>query len=437
MCARAIVRISGAGTREVLLRVLCGGVPGCAGAWSVRLRLGAAEMACLLVLWAGPRSYTGEDAAELIVAGSEVVVRRVVEALLGAGLEGVRLAGPGEFTARAFAAGKLTLEEAEGVAAAIAASTIDELDAARDLMEGHAGASYHALADELATLAALVEAGIDFTDQEDVVAISAGALANRLERISAEIDARLGGAAEHRGGRALVALVGAPNAGKSTLFNAMLGRARSVASDVAGTTRDVVVEACDLGLCTVDLCDSAGLEERGDRGAGAIDGSARERALALARRAHVVVWCDPDGRFEDASLRDAVGDRAILVRTRADQWLGNGDRDADVLAVCALDGWHVRTLRERIARHAMGMGRSRATTVGRVVVQRHREVLTRARESVRRAHALIDPRARALAQAELVASHLHAALDEIGELTGRIERDEVIGRVFARFCVGK
>ena len=449
VCARAVVRISGPATREVLSRVLSGWVAEDAGASVARLTLGAYELACLVVAWRGPRSYTGEDAAELIVPGSECVVRRVVEALLGAGVEGVRLAGAGEFTARAFAAGKLTLEEAEGVAAAIAAGTREELAAARELMDGHAGAAYHELAEELATLAALVEAGIDFTDQEDVVAIAPRDLARRLERAATEIAERLGGSTEHRDGRALVALVGAPNAGKSTLFNAMLGRRRSVESDIAGTTRDVVIEACDLGACTVDLADCAGLDESdasgedgSTRGAGIIDAAARERALAVARRAQVVLWCDPSGRYDDSTLSDAVGNRAIRVRTRADQWLARHTQGelgelGEVHAVCALDGWGFGVLKERIAREAMGMGGARPASVGRAVVQRHRDVLARVRDAIARASAHIDPAARSLAQGELVASHLHAAIDAIGELTGRIERDEVIGRVFAKFCVGK
>lgn len=435
--ARAIVRISGNLTRDLLARVLATPLPQCPGASIARIRLNPSELPCLLVLWHAPRSYTGEDAAELIIPGGEPLVRRVLAAFLS--LEGVQLAGPGEFSARAHAAGKLTLEEAEGVAAAIAAGTREELASARDLMDGHAGAAYHALADELATLAALVEAAIDFTDQEDVVAIPPAALAHRLDQADAALASRLGGSTEHRAARPLVALVGPPNAGKSTLFNALLGRTRSVASPTAGTTRDVVIEPLDLGPCTIDLADSAGLDDPANQpdasASTLIDAAARGRALDLARRAHIVVWCDPTGRFDDPSLRDAAARRAILVRTRADQWLPRDlstQPDNDVLAVCALDGWHLSLLKDRLARQALGTGNSSAR-----VIHRHRDVLLRVRAAIALARAQVDPAARTLAQSELVASHLHAALDAVGELTGRIERDEVIGRVFARFCVGK
>jgi tRNA modification GTPase len=438
--ARAIIRISGSLTRDLLARVLATPLPQCPSASIARIRLNPSELPCLLVFWHAPRSYTGEDAAELIIPGSEPLVRRVLTAFLT--LDGVQLAGPGEFSARAHAASKLTLEEAEGVAAAIAAGTGEELAAARDLMDGHAGAAYHALADELATLAALVEAAIDFTDQEDVVAIPPADLVHRLDQADAALASRLGGSTEHRAARPLVALVGPPNAGKSTLFNALLGRTRSVASPTAGTTRDVVIEPLDLGPCTIDLADSAGLEDPANqpdaRASTLIDAAARDRALDLARRAHIVVWCDPTGRFDDPSLRDAAARRAILVRTRADQWL---PRDlspqpqhvrTDILAVCALDGWHLSLLKDRLARQALGTGNSSA-----LVIYRHRDVLLRVRAAIALARKQVDPAARTLAQSELVASHLHAALDAVGELTGRIERDEVIGRVFAQFCVGK
>lgn len=435
IAARAVIRISGGLTRGLLARVLATPLPHRPGATIARLKLAHHELPCLLVLWHAPRSYTGQDSAELILPASEPLVRRVLDAFLSLNVEGVRLAGPGEFTARAFAAGKLSLEEAEGVAAAIAAGTREELAAARDLMDGHAGAAYHALADELANLAALVEAGIDFTDQEDVVAIAPTLLAQRLDRAAADLIARLGSSTEHRAGRPLVAIVGSPNAGKSTLFNALLARTRTIASDIAGTTRDVVIEPLDLGACTIDLADTAGLDAHAT---GAIDAAARDRALAVARSAQLVLWCDPAARFDDPRLRLAAESRAILVRTRADQCLAHdlahdlSQQRQDVLSVCALDGWGLSLLKDRIAREVVGVGNS-----GSVVVQRHRDVLTRVGESIARARAAVDPAARSLAQAELIASHLHAAIDAVGELTGRIERDEVIGRVFARFCVGK
>lgn len=440
--ARAIIRISGPETNTILAHVLLGDPPLGPGAHPARIRLGSVAigsvtLACLLVRWRGPRSFTGQDAAELLVPASEAVARRVMDVLIS---HGARLAGPGEFSARAHAAGKMTLEEAEGVAAIIAAGTREELDAARELMEGQTGAAYMALADEVATLAALVEAGIDFTDQEDVVAIAPVALAQRVRALIAQIVSRVGGASERRGGRALVALVGAPNAGKSTLFNTLLGRRRSVESDIAGTTRDVVVEACDLGACTVDLADCAGLSANAPGlsmdALGHIDAAAQARAIAAIRSAQVVVYCDPSGRFADPRIRDFASARLVRVRTRADQWLESGAdlglEPNDDLRVCALDGWHINALKDRIAREA-----TQAGVVGRVVVQRHAEVLGRAMDHLGCALASIDGDARALSRSELTASHLHAALDALGELTGRVERDEVIGRVFARFCVGK
>lgn len=532
------MRVSGPGTIDVLRRV---GAEidhtTAAGAMRMRLRLDGARtneasaneanklekskleksvaaLACLLVLWREPRSYTGEDSAELLVPGNPLLIRRVLDALLvdEDGLR-VRLAGPGEFSTRAFAAGKLTLEQAEGVAATIAARNQDELDAARELISGRTSERYHELAESIATLAALVEAGIDFTDQEDVVPIAPGELARLLDEATAELARELGSLAgrEARTLRPLAVLVGVPNAGKSTLMNALLGRRRSVVSDLAGTTRDAVIEPLEVvsdsgGRITIDLADVAGIEglhgspdsSHGMNGGASgctfgeernsaiqqtidldtyidldldldididIDEQSRARAIETARRADILIWCDPTGRFEAAWLEpvlkaaDNVNARngglpvVVRVRTRADQWIqeagarvDSGDVGDDVLAVCAIDGWNVRALAQKLAgvltrdsREKVEVGeyaRSRPLPVA-LVSHRHAEALTRVHAALARARQATDAHKRSLATPEVVASHLRDALNAMGELTGRIDPDDVIGRVFSRFCVGK
>lgn len=421
---RAMVRVSGARAFEVL-RELGVGAPRVRGVACAVVRLGALEVPVLVVSLPGPRSYTGEDSVEVQLPGNPYLVERFVHALTA--IEGVRLATPGEFTARAYLAGRLTLSEAEGVAATIAATTREQLDAAAELMEGRTGERYREWVEELATLLALVEAGIDFTDQEDVVAISAPELHARLGALAAELERHLGGAGEQVGALARVALVGRPNAGKSTLFNALLGRKRAVTSAVAGTTRDVLVEELDLsrevvGAGSVLLMDLAGLEERG----GSIDQEAARRALESA---DLLVWCDPTGRFEASPL---ALPRKPVVRVRT---FGDRTRPAGAcedLAVCGLDGWNLAVLRRAIA--------DRATTAGAAsiaaLLPRHRRAIGSALLRVREAVGMCADCER-LDAPEVMALTLRLALDDVGELTGQVSPDEVLGRVFAAFCVGK
>ncbi|MCC6322006.1 MAG: 50S ribosome-binding GTPase [Phycisphaerales bacterium] len=410
-----------------------------------RLGSGGGLLPCWAMRGLGPRTYTGEDALELLVPGNPLVLERVLGRLCGLRGGGVREATPGEFSARAYLNGKLTIEQAEGVAAAIAAQNERQLGSASALLLGQTGARYRAWAEDLATLLALVEAGIDFTDQEDVVPIPPRDLASRLGALRGTIGEVLGGAhgVERASRSPRVVLAGRPNAGKSTLFNALLGRRRAVESPVAGTTRDVLEEPLDLsrdvaGGPMVMLVDVAGLDRALAVGGGAIDAAAQAAAAEAIGRAEVVVLCDPTGRFDLAvpARPFAGGERTVIrVRTKADQPLvgSGGGTDAD-LHVCALDGWRMPALKRAIADAVWGVEQSDA---GGWVLPRHRRALAVAAGRIAAAGALIDPAARALANPETVADELRAALDALGEVTGAISPDDVIGRVFATFCVGK
>lgn len=392
-----------------------------------RWRLQGCSLPCLVASYPGPRSYTGEDVVEILLAGNPTLVERVIASAIGA-MEGVRPAGPGEFTARAYLNDRLTLAQAEGVASLIAAQNADELVEARRLLSGERGELYRAFADEAMTLLALVEAGIDFTDQEDVVAITGTDLRRRAAELAARIENLLGnaGGGEARSELPRVALAGVPNAGKSTLFNALLGRRRAVVSDEAGTTRDVLEEPLDLsrdiaGGGEVMLCDTPGV---GDGVRGAADASSQEASRGFVSGAGVVVWCDPTGRFEAPELKSKAG--VIRVRTKAD--LPRVRMQANALEVSALDGFHVPSLRRAIADAAWGAR-------GSGVLPRHRRALRAARDELRDLDAEMD--GERIAAPELTAGRLRLVLDCLGELTGKMTPDDVIGRVFATFCVGK
>lgn len=434
--ARAVVRLSGPAA-FVVVNENCGAAGRGRGVRAARWRMGAGiEVPCLIASFPGPRSYTGEDVVEIALVGNPTLVERLIAGAMASmgGKSGVRMAGPGEFTARAYLNERLTLAQAEGVASLIAAQNAGELVEAKKLLSGERGEMYREFADEAMTMLALVEAGIDFTDQEDVVAISAAELKRRAAALALRIENVLGSAAggEARSELPRVALAGVPNAGKSTLFNAMLGRRRAVVSDEAGTTRDVLEERLDLsrdisGGGEVMLCDTPGVAEAS---AGKIDAQAQAMSRGFLAAADVVVWCDPTGRFE-GGMETAPGGRVIRVRTKAD--LPHGRTGDGAIEVSALDGFHLPSLRRAIADAAWASAGLEAGGV----LPRHRRALRAAAMEFRAIEAEVDGGGRSISEPELAAGRLRGALDCLGELTGRVTPDDVIGRVFATFCVGK
>lgn len=430
--ARALIRLSGPCVRTIIESIIHD-APQERFIDVGRIDLGHGLILPVLVCrFVGPASYTGEHVAEIQLPGNPYLVQRVIDWLLAR--PDVSLAGPGEFTARAFLNEKLSLVEAEGVAATIAARTDEERAAAARLLDGSTGRLYSAWADELTGLLALVEAGIDFTDQEDVIAIAPAQLEMRLGELANAIDNHLGpeSGREQKPVSPHIALAGAPNAGKSTLFNTLLGRPRAVVSDQAGTTRDVLAEELALsadapGAGSVTLQDLAGLDQSPGT---SLDIAAQEAARQALAAADVVIHCDPSGVFAPLDEVDH-GQSIIRVRTKAD--LVVDATHVEDLAVCALDGWHMPALRRAIADAAWG---SRSATES-IVLPRHCRTLQHAQELLVKARSLLDPHARAIDDAELVADCLRSSLDQLGELAGNVSPDDVIGRIFATFCVGK
>lgn len=433
---RAMIRISGPDVRHCVRELLSTDL-GVRGVYIVRCKIAGERTLPMMLLWyPNPASYTGEDTAELVLPGSPVLVGRVLDTLLA--FEGISLAQPGEFSARAYLNNRLTLQQAEGIALRIAAEHDDALKAAGALLDGSYGQHCSQWAQEIATLLALVEAGVDFSDQEDVIPIAPRDLDARLSMIHQSLLAQIGTETGDRVRSDLprVVFVGKPNAGKSSLFNAILGMHRATVSDQAGTTRDAIVEAVDLskdvaGTGEIELVDLAGLVGYGESAIDGIDACAQERAREIVKEAAVILWCDPGGRFDESSISLPQGTPVVRVRTKSD--LPQAHQSHDGLAVCALDGTALGSLRRAIAdavSHRTGSG------VG-VFVPRHRRALFDSINGIETAIAKLDANKRIIEEPELVALGLRSALDALGELIGDISPDDVLGRVFATFCVGK
>ncbi|MFO0961422.1 MAG: GTPase [Phycisphaerales bacterium] len=465
---RGIVRLSGAACGEVVGRCVemvgAGADAGAGqragasagpriarGVHRVRLRAPLPPIPAILLSMPGPASATGEDCAELHLPGNPHLLERVVEALVGggAGMDGggagarddrARRAEPGEFSARAVLHGRIGLDDAERIAAAIGAATDAQLAAAQALRAGAGARALAGQAQELAQLLALVEAGIDFTDQEDVVAIAPAALLGRARAVAAALRAAVARDAAGEAARTAprVVLAGPPNAGKSALFNALLGRARTVESPERGTTRDAVVEALALDppAGEVLLVDAPGLEEA----VAAIDHAMQAQARAAIETADLVLWCSP----ENMPGMPGIFSAALGVRTKVDLATGAGDADGAPTAAIrtsARTGEGLAQLRVAIARaldpHGAGAA-PRAADEARLGTL-HRALVEESAAAVEEAAALVAPHAgaRALRDPELVAAALRVALDRLGAVAGEIPPDEVLGRLFARFCIGK
>jgi tRNA modification GTPase len=421
----AVIRISGPAAGAAL-RVLCGPLPAPRHASVRKLKHpGSGELLDRgLVLWLpAPASFTGEDMAELHIHSGRAVIGGVIGALQS--LPSMRLAEPGEFARRAFENGKLDLTEVEGLADLIAAETEAQARQALSQAEGGARALYESWRDELVKAQALAEAGLDFADEADVAAAAAvqadAIVAKLLASISRHLQDRRG--ERLRDGYRIV-IAGAPNAGKSSLLNALARRDVAIVSEEAGTTRDVIEVHLDLGGLPVIVTDTAGLREA----EGAVEAEGIKRALARAGEADLVLWVvDATAPQWDApDTRIAAKTGKVSVLNKVD--LVKSPQIADGLAVSAKTGEGVAALVELLAdrvRDSLAVGEPAIVTRAR-----HRAELEAACLALERFRG-------ERGGPELKAEELRLAARHLGRLTGRIDVEEVLGAIFAEFCIGK
>ena len=381
---------------------------------------------CMVVWLPGPASYTGEDVVELHVHGGRAVVGDVCLAL--GKLDGVRVADPGEFSRRAFEAGKLDLIEVEGLAALVAAETSAQRRLALRELDGVTGDQYRAWSAGLTEVLAHFEGAIDFVEEElpaDLIDRSSV----KMLRIEKEISQHLAAAeaSERVRDGVTIALVGPPNVGKSALMNRIAGRDVAIVCAKAGTTRDVLECRLDLGGFPATLMDLAGLREADDP----VEAEGVRRAWVRAETADVRLWVqDAASGAGHAELPIPLGDNDFLVRNKADLQVAqevSKDMGRDCWAVSAKTGAGIGALLEALERV---VGRLCAPAGGGVVTrERHRRAAMRARDSLRRAHAA--------PQMDMAAEDVRLALRALGEVTGAVRLDEVLDRIFADFCIGK
>jgi tRNA modification GTPase len=402
------------------------------GIW--RDQAGAPIDQVVAVLWSAGRSFTGNDSLEITCHGNPLLVRRITEDCLA---RGGRLAEPGEFTRRSYLAGRIDLTQAEAVADLIHASSERALASARRMLAGELGRHVARWSDRTLQVLAELEAHIDFPE-EDLPPEDPRGPAARLAEIASELSA-YARTAKHDGALRAghrVAVVGAPNAGKSSLLNALTGAERAIVSPEAGTTRDYL-EAPVAGLpLAVTAIDTAGLRDGGS----AVENLGMTRSLEQARGAHLLLLVvdasaePPALPAELVALLDSA--RTLVIANKADLPAHPAQKDflpqLTKLSACLLDGRDAEKLRAKLGDFLIAQ--EIAPGAEELVVSvRHAEAMARAAVALTEAVGHL----KAPIQTELAAAQARAALDALGEIVGRIDNERMLDKLFASFCIGK
>ncbi len=377
---------------------------------------------CLFSVMRAPRTFTGEDTVEVSCHGGTVSTNRILEALLRAG---ATLAEPGEFTKRAFLNGKMDLSQAEAVADVIGAKTDTSLSVAVHQLGGNLSRKINAIREKLILLSADVDATADFPE-EDIEEITDGTYFSTLQEIKGELEAL--NASAHTG-RILregvsCAIVGAPNVGKSSLLNRLVGEARAIVTSVAGTTRDVIEEYVNIGGIPVRLADTAGIRDAEDQ----VEKIGVEKSREYLEKAHFCLFVtDGEEREEDEEILALLeGKPFIRVYNKCDL-----SRKEGVLSVSAKTGEGMDELKEAI--RALLLKEKPDPGKEMITNMRHREAAIRALEAVEGAISLYESGM----EKNLSYIYLEKAISSLGEITGMSVSQEIVNEIFHRFCLGK
>jgi len=377
------------------------------------------------------QSYTGLDQVEIFCHGGRLVVRLIQDELLELG---ARAAQPGEFTRLAFLNGRIDLARAEAVAEIIAAGTDRSYQASRDHLLGRYSEEIGVVRDQLVAILAEVEATIDFSE-EDVDPAESQRLVPSVDRTIEVIDSLVG---TYKGGRIIsegytVAIGGRPNAGKSSLFNLLLRQERALVNPRPGTTRDYLSEWIDLGGVAVNLIDTAGLRGTG----GSVEQQGQQRALDIISRADLVLWMADlsdrkwVGRLS-GDLKKLPGGKTLLIGNKIDLVDEEIVPPEGMVVISCLTRRGIKSLTKELATR---IERTMPDLTSGVVVTsaRHKQKLTHAVRELKKARQML----RRGESPELTSVHLRAATAALDEITGKVYTEEILGRIFSRFCVGK
>lgn len=398
----------------------------------------------VVTLFKGPRSYTGEDVVEISGHGSPYVLQRILDACIRGG---ARLARPGEFTQRAFLHGKLDLAQAEAVADLIAANTAATQRNALHNIRGGFSAELKQLREQLISFSALIELELDFSqedvefaDRSQLYALVTGAH-ERVSKLASSF--QLGNVMKNG---VSVAIVGKPNAGKSTLLNTLLNENRAIVSEIAGTTRDTIEEVLNIDGILFRFIDTAGIREHT---ADQIEQIGVEKSREKMQQADIVIYLFDVNTMLPVDLEqverefDAAGYKYLLVgnqidkgeetalRTKFDRSAGAGVDSSRLLLISAKQGLHVELLKERLVDLVLGGQVSGDTTI--VTNARHYHALQEILRSLMDIRNGLDNHL----PGDLLALDIRRCLQYVGEITGEVSNEDLLDYIFSKFCIGK
>jgi tRNA modification GTPase len=429
-----IVRLSGPGARSIAEQILRFARDSGWNPWEARMAeltdgAGHAVDQVVVTFFASPRSYTAEDVVEIACHGSPVVLRHAVERAAAAG---ARLAEPGEFTLRAYLNGRIDLPQAEAIRDLIEATTLYQARIAAQQAGGSVSRRLAPIKEQLLELVALLEAGIDFAE-DDVSVAAAGEILRRIAPVLAGVQ-QLAATFQYGGlvrAGFTLAIVGRPNVGKSSLFNALLEQDRAIVTEIPGTTRDLVSETAAIGGIPVKLYDTAGIRTAAET----------VEALGIERSYQAMADADLSLVVIDRSAALDGEDRALMERARGQgRWLLAANKcdlagpaiPDSAIAVSALTGEGIPRLREAIL-EALAPHGALEQESGFITSLRHEQLLLESARYLERAAAAVE----AGIPHEMLLLDLYEALRPIDAITGATTADDILNRIFSTFCIGK